>query len=69
AALAGTLVGLAAAVALARTLHGMLFTISPLDPLTYAGVAVIMLATAAAASYIPARRATAVDPVSALRSG
>jgi putative ABC transport system permease protein len=59
--------GLAAAVPLTRIMESMLFGISPLDPLTYAGVSAGLLAAAAAASYVPARRASAINPVEALR--
>jgi putative ABC transport system permease protein len=45
----------------------MLFDLTPLDPATYAAVAVLFAAVALAASYLPARRATQVDPVVALR--
>ncbi|HXP59054.1 MAG TPA: ABC transporter permease [Dongiaceae bacterium] len=63
----GLLVGIAAALALGRVLGGLLFEIKPYDPATIAAVALIMLATAAAACLLPARRATQVDPVEALR--
>jgi ABC-type lipoprotein release transport system permease subunit len=46
----------------------MLFALSPRDPATLGAVAVLLLATALVASYVPARRATRVDPVIALRS-
>jgi ABC-type antimicrobial peptide transport system permease subunit len=45
----------------------MLFGLSPIDAVTYAGVALVLIALAAAASALPARRATRVDPVVALR--
>jgi putative ABC transport system permease protein len=64
---AGVVAGLAAAVGLTRLMSAMLFQISPVDPVTYAAVSVMLLAAAAAASYIPARRAAAVDPTEALR--
>jgi predicted permease len=59
--------GLAAAVPLTRIMESMLFGISPLDPMTYAGVSAGLLAAAAAASYVPAMRASAINPVEALR--
>jgi putative ABC transport system permease protein len=59
--------GLAAAAPLTRIMESMLFGISPLDPLTYAGVSAGLLAAAAAASYAPAWRASAINPVEALR--
>ncbi len=52
----------------ARYLQSMLFGIEPLDPLTFVAVALGFTAVAAAASYLPARHATRVEPVVALRS-
>ncbi len=59
--------GLAAAVALTRLMSTLLFDVSPIDPLTYAGVSLVLFAAAFLAAYVPARRATVVDPVDALR--
>jgi predicted lysophospholipase L1 biosynthesis ABC-type transport system permease subunit len=64
----GVAVGLAGALLLAHVIASMLFSLSPRDPETLAGVAVLLLGTALVASYLPARRATRVDPVIALRS-
>jgi putative ABC transport system permease protein len=63
----GVLVGLAASVGLTRAMSSLLFGASPTDPATLAIVSAGLLATAFAASYIPARRATRVDPIRALR--
>jgi len=60
--------GLAGAAAGARYLQGMLFGIAPLDPSTFAAVSLMFGLVAAAACYVPARRATTVDPIAALRS-
>jgi len=67
--LAGVAAGLALAVAAARALQGVLFGVSPLDPLSIAGVVVLLLATSVAACYFPARRAALLDPTAALRTG
>ena len=64
----GVAIGLAGAAALMRLMKSLLFGISPLDPLTYLAVPVILAAAAALASYLPARKAAAVDPVEALRA-
>ena len=60
-------VGLAAALALARLISHLLFGVTPTDVATYAAVAAFGLAVSAMASYIPARRATRIDPMEALR--
>jgi predicted permease len=65
---AGTSVGLCAAAALVRLMQTLLFGIRPLDPVTFTAVPVALVAAAALASYLPARRSTAVDPVEALRA-
>ena len=65
---AGIAIGLAGAAAGTRLLQGMLFGITPLDPQTFAAVSVLFGLVAAVASYLPARRATGVDPMVALRT-
>jgi predicted permease len=65
--IAGLLVGLLAALALTRVMTRYLFDVSPSDPLTYATVALVLTAVALLACWIPARRATRVDPGIALR--
>jgi putative ABC transport system permease protein len=67
--LAGVLVGVCAAFALTRVMKGLLFQVSATDPLTFVGVSILFVAVALAASYIPARRATGIDPLDALRIG
>ena len=64
----GALCGLAAAFALSRLMKSVLYEVSPADPITYVAVSAILILAAAMASYLPARRATKVDPMSALRS-
>jgi putative ABC transport system permease protein len=65
--LAGLAIGLTGAIALSRLIERLLFGVPPTDPLTYAAVAVVLLAVAAFASLLPARRAASVDPLVALR--
>ena len=64
---AGIVFGLLAAVALTRLMSDLLYGITPLDTTTFAGVTVLLFVVAFVASYLPARRATRIDPVSALR--
>jgi ABC-type antimicrobial peptide transport system permease subunit len=63
----GTVLGLVGAFLLTRTMSSLLFEVSPNDPLTIVGVALLLMLVALLASYIPARRATRVDPMVALR--
>ncbi len=64
----GVIVGLAASVALTRLLAKMLFGVSALDPATFVAVSLLLLAVAVSATYIPARRASRIDPMVALRN-
>jgi ABC-type antimicrobial peptide transport system permease subunit len=64
----GAAIGLAAAAGLTRLMTSLLFGITALDPVTYAGVATLLVGAAALASYVPARRATEIDPLEALRA-
>jgi len=59
--------GLAASVALTRVVNSYLVGVSATDPVTFAGVSLVLLGVSALASYLPARRATTIDPVRALR--
>jgi putative ABC transport system permease protein len=67
-ALVGTAAGITGALLLSRLMTKMLYGVRPTDPLTFAGVAVILGFAALLASYLPARRATRIDPTVALRS-
>jgi putative ABC transport system permease protein len=63
----GVVIGLAMSAALAIGLRSILFGVTPVDPVTYVGVAALMTLTSMAASFIPARRASRVNVVDALR--
>ncbi|HEY6404064.1 MAG TPA: ABC transporter permease, partial [Blastocatellia bacterium] len=67
-ALIGVALGVTAALALTRVMKNLLFEVSATDPVTFALIALLLLSVAFIASYIPARRATRVDPLIALRS-
>ena len=64
----GIVLGLGGALALQRVMSGMLYGVEPTDPLTLAGVSLLMAAAAVVAALLPARRATRVDPMEALRA-
>ena len=67
-ALAGLVIGLAGSYALTRFIATMLFEVKPTDPLTFGAVSAILLGIGVFASWLPARRATRIDPIVALRS-
>jgi len=64
----GSVCGLSVALALTRLMKSLLFEVGPADPLTYAAAFAALILAAAFGSYLPARRATKVDPVEALRA-
>ncbi|HTB97450.1 MAG TPA: ABC transporter permease [Terracidiphilus sp.] len=64
----GVVIGISAAALLMQGIKSLLFGISPLDPVTYCAVPLVLATAAACASYLPARRAAGVDPVEALRA-
>jgi len=64
----GIVFGLAVAVGLTQTMSSLLFGTSPLDPATYLSVPIVLLTAASLASYLPARRIAAIDPVEALKA-
>ncbi len=66
--LIGSVIGLVAAFALSRALQSVLFEVKGIDPRIYLGVGALLFAATLIASWIPARRASRVDPIIALRS-
>jgi ABC-type antimicrobial peptide transport system permease subunit len=64
----GTVIGLAGALAVTRLLSGFLFGVSPFDLATFVFVPLVLVLTALLACYLPARRATRVNPLTALRA-
>jgi ABC-type antimicrobial peptide transport system permease subunit len=64
---AGLALGLAGALILTRFMQSLLYGVTPTDPATFVGVSAVLVLAAAAASFIPARRATRIDPITALR--
>jgi len=63
----GVVIGVAGALALSRLMASLVFHVSPLDPAVYATAALVMLGVAGIAAYLPSRRATSIDPRSALQ--
>jgi putative ABC transport system permease protein len=64
----GVAAGTIAALFVSQTMTKMLFSVAPTDPMTFGGVAAVLVGVALFASYLPARRATRVDPIVALRA-
>jgi ABC-type antimicrobial peptide transport system permease subunit len=64
----GVLVGLAGAFVLSRLLESIVFEVSPQDPSVFVGMTILLVLVVFAAAYVPARRATQVDPLDALRA-
>jgi predicted permease len=67
-AVAGVAIGLAGAVVLSRYMASVLYGVEPLDPLTFSSMALVLMSVAAIASWLPARRAAALDPAETLRA-
>jgi ABC-type antimicrobial peptide transport system permease subunit len=66
-ALVGAAMGILVALPVARLARGLLYGVSATDPLTYAGITLLLMGVALLACYLPARRATRIDPLVALR--
>jgi len=66
-ALIGAVVGVLVALPVARLASGLLYGVSATDPLTYAGITLLLMGVALLACYLPAQRATRIDPLIALR--
>jgi ABC-type antimicrobial peptide transport system permease subunit len=66
--LAGLSLGIVGALALNHVISALLFAVEPTDPVTFLAVSLVLLGVAAAACFVPARRATSIDPLMALRS-
>jgi ABC-type antimicrobial peptide transport system permease subunit len=64
----GMLLGMGASWALARALRGFLFGVTSTDPITFAGMLIVLTTVSAIAGYLPARRASRIDPMTALRT-
>ena len=64
----GIALGIGVAVVLTRVMSALLFGVGPMDPMTYAAVSATLAAVALLATYLPARRASRVDPIVALRA-
>ena len=64
----GLVIGLCVAAAMTRVITSLLFQVSTIDPIVFAGVALVLLLVAATACLVPARRASLLDPIVALRS-
>jgi ABC-type antimicrobial peptide transport system permease subunit len=67
-ATAGIVIGAASAVAATRALTSMLYGVTSSDPLTFGAIAIVVAAVALLASFLPARRASMIDPMEALRA-
>jgi ABC-type antimicrobial peptide transport system permease subunit len=65
--LTGVVIGIIVSAGISRALSATLFGLSPLDPVSFAGVSLLLMAIALLATWLPARRATEVDPMVALR--
>ena len=64
----GVAIGIGVALMLTRVMSAFLFGVGPMDPITYAAVSAVLAAMTLVASYLPARRASLVDPIVALRA-